>query len=77
MIARVQGLLEPVRSRAARLGGVALNHLAIAAAKVGDIVEYVGPTVQRIFHIGFIPLVIILGMQTEPRPKLTDLFTPM
>ena len=49
----------------------------IRSLQVGDIVEYVGPTVQRIFHIGFIPLVIILGMQTEPRPKLTDLFTPM
>lgn len=45
--------------------------------QVGDLVNLVGPTVQRIFHIGFIPLVIILGMQTEPKPKLVDLLTPM
>ena len=31
----------------------------------------------KAFHFGFIPLVIVLGMRTEPRPKLVDLLTPM
>ena len=35
------------------------------------------PYLARAFHIGFIPLVIFLGMRSEPRPKLSDLLTPM
>ena len=33
--------------------------------------------VGKAFHFGFIPLVIVLGMRTAPRPKLVDLLTPM
>eukprot|EP00307_Rebecca_sp_RCC1486_P010985 CAMPEP_0119414906 /NCGR_PEP_ID=MMETSP1335-20130426/7237_1 /TAXON_ID=259385 /ORGANISM="Chrysoculter rhomboideus, Strain RCC1486" /LENGTH=56 /DNA_ID=CAMNT_0007439801 /DNA_START=24 /DNA_END=194 /DNA_ORIENTATION=- len=29
------------------------------------------------FHYGFIPLVILLGMRTEPRPTLLALIQPM
>ena len=35
------------------------------------------PYVVKAFHWGFIPFVILLGMRSEPRPKLTDLLTPM
>ncbi len=32
---------------------------------------------QVIFHYGFIPAIIILGMRTEPRPSLAQLLGPM
>ncbi|GBG79573.1 hypothetical protein CBR_g29720 [Chara braunii] len=28
-------------------------------------------------HYGFIPLVIVVGMRTEPRPSLVQLFMPV
>ena len=31
----------------------------------------------KLFHYGFIPAVLLLGMRSEPRPKLTDLLSPM
>ena len=34
------------------------------------------PLSQTAFHYGFIPLIIVLGMRTEPRPSLTSLLTP-
>jgi len=35
------------------------------------------PVALKIFHWGFIPFVVLLGMRTEPRPKLIDLLSPM
>lgn len=32
---------------------------------------------QPIFHYGFIPLIIVLGMRTEPRPSWIQLIGPM
>ena len=32
---------------------------------------------QVYFHYGFIPLIIILGMRTEPRPTLAQLLSPV
>ena len=32
---------------------------------------------QDVFHYGFIPLIIILGMRTEPRPTLLQLLGPV
>jgi hypothetical protein len=32
---------------------------------------------QPYFQYGFIPLVIFLGMRTEPRPSLAELLRPM
>jgi hypothetical protein len=34
-------------------------------------------TPQTVFHWGFIPLIIVLGMRTEPRPSLLQLLGPM
>ena len=34
------------------------------------------PYAVKVFHVAFIPLVLFLGMRTEPRPKLVDLFSP-
>ena len=35
------------------------------------------PYLVKAFRYGFIPFVLMLGMRTEPRPKLLDLLTPM
>ncbi len=36
------------------------------------------PYLIRTFHIGFVPLVILVGYRsTHPRPSLTDLLSPM
>jgi hypothetical protein len=43
---------------------------------VRDRVAPLLPLATRVFHVGFIPLVIFLGMRTEPRPALTDLLQP-
>jgi hypothetical protein len=32
---------------------------------------------QVVFHVGFIPLIIVLGMRTEPRPSLAQLLGPL
>lgn len=32
---------------------------------------------QPAFHWGFIPLIIVLGMQTDPKPSLAQLLGPM
>ncbi|XP_020098879.1 mitochondrial import receptor subunit TOM7-1-like [Ananas comosus] len=28
-------------------------------------------------HYGFIPLIIVIGMNSEPKPQLTQLFSPV
>ena len=33
--------------------------------------------ITKVFHYAFIPAVVMLGMRSEPRPKLVDLLTPM
>ena len=35
------------------------------------------PYAVKVFHVGFVPLVLFLGMQTSPKPKFTDLLTPL
>ena len=35
------------------------------------------PYVVKAFHWGFIPFVILLGMRSDPRPKVIDLLSPM
>ena len=53
---------------------------ATAAVLVKERLQVFQPLVHlaaRAFHIGFIPMVIMLGMRSEPRPKLIDLITPM
>jgi hypothetical protein len=37
----------------------------------------VAHALQTVFHYGFIPLIIVLGMRTEPRPSLAQLLGPM
>ena len=34
------------------------------------------PYAIKVFHVAIIPVVLVLGMRTEPRPKLADLFSP-
>ena len=48
-----------------------------AAGVIKERLQPLVPYLARAFHIGFIPFVIMLGMRSEPRPKLVDLLTPM
>jgi hypothetical protein len=47
------------------------------AARVGPAYTTLLPYAIKAFHYGFIPVVILLGMRTEPRPKLLELRSPM
>ena len=54
--------------------------LAPLMEKLAPIQEYCSmalPYAVTVFHYTFIPVVIFLGMRTEPRPALRDLFTPI
>ncbi|XP_059636997.1 mitochondrial import receptor subunit TOM7-1-like [Cornus florida] len=38
---------------------------------------WVAKKAKVITHYGFIPLVIIIGMNSEPKPSLSQLFSPV
>lgn len=50
---------------------------SIQGKMASEALEFVSVFRQPIFHYGFIPLIIILGMRTEPRPTLLQLLSPM
>jgi len=54
-----------------------LRYAASAAEIASGSMKRMEPYLTKLFNYGFIPLVILLGMQSEPRPKLIDLLTPM
>ena len=66
LLARGAGAFAPVAAR-----------LAPSIAVIGDVYSVVLPYVTKIFHYGFVPFVLLLGMRTEPRPALTDLISPI
>lgn len=65
------------RARIASAAAVVFRHAAVASAKLQVFVQAISPAATKLFHYGFIPLVIFLGMRSEPRPKLMDLLSPM
>ena len=68
------------RTKLLAAAGAALRPVAGVAVIVTERLMVLAPLawyVGKAFHLGFIPLVIVLGMRTEPRPKLVDLLTPM
>jgi hypothetical protein len=69
--------LTQLRERAYAAAGPLAERLAPAVAVVSDVYALVLPYAIKVFHYGFIPLVIALGMRSEPRPKLVDLLTPL
>jgi len=66
-----------VSARLAPAGAVVLRYAASAAEIASGSMKRMEPYLTKLFNYGFIPLVILLGMQSEPRPKLIDLLTPM
>ena len=54
-----------------------VEDVAIALTEQLSVLQPLAWYAGKAFHFGFIPLVIVLGMRTEPRPKLVDLLTPM
>jgi hypothetical protein len=72
--------MAELRTKLLAGAGAALGTVASVAVVVTERLMVLQPLawyVGKAFHFGFIPLVIVLGMRTEPRPKLIDLLTPM
>ena len=65
------------RARIATAAAIVFQHVAVGCAKLSVFVQAVSPFATKAFHYGFIPCVLLLGMRSEPRPKFTDLLTPM
>ena len=65
------------RARLASAAAIVFGHAVATSAKLQVFVTAVLPYATKAFHYGFIPLVIVLGMRSEPRPKLMDLLSPM
>lgn len=51
--------------------------LSNAAQSAADSVLDVLGTAKPYIHYGFVPLVVFLGMRTEPRPSFWQLISPM
>ena len=54
-----------------------MERLSPALAVASSVYTLCLPYAVKAFHYGFIPMVILLGMQSTPKPKLVDLLTPM
>ena len=77
MLARLMDSSRGVRERIAQLCSPLTRHLSGANERLQALTEVLSPYAVKIFHYGFIPLVIVLGMRSEPRPALQDLLSPM
>lgn len=78
--AKLSALNDAAREKLLPALSTAASQCMAAAEIVKErltIFEPLMPYLARAFHIGFIPLVIFLGMRSEPRPRLSDLLTPM
>ena len=60
---------------AARRSGPTLGGSALSAACAATLT--LATRAQTLFHWGFIPAIIIIGMRTEPRPSWAQLLGPM
>ena len=72
--------MEELRTKVLAGARAALGAVAFVVADLTEQLSVLQPLAWyagKAFHFGFIPLVIALGMRTEPRPKLIDLLTPM
>ena len=69
--------LERIRNACELAAERAYGYLEGPLSMVMALHERVSPVALKAFHWGFIPFVILLGMRTEPRPKLIDLLSPM
>ena len=72
-IGRIGMALEDVRYKLE----VASAPLIEKLAPLHELYTTLLPFAVKLFHVTFIPTVIFLGMRTEPRPKLADLFSPI
>ena len=51
--------------------------VADVAARLSPAYESALPIAVKLFHYGWIPFVLLLGMRSERSLKLTDLLSPM
>lgn len=77
VLAALYDRAEATRARIASLTEPVLDKLAPAFIFVHGVYSVALPYAIKAFHYGFIPLVLVLGMQSQPKPKLIDLIMPM
>ena len=77
MLAALYERAEASRARIEALSSPCVEMLAPYFYKGQELFAIALPYAVKAFHYGFIPLVLFLGLRTEPRPKLIDLLMPM
>lgn len=70
---RIAGIAEDIRYKIETLTMPLLERLA----PLQEAYNLVLPYAVKVFHWTFIPAVVLLGMRTEPRPKFSDLLSPI
>ena len=75
--AMLDALRQTVTARLGAVSEVVAARLAGPLSVVSNVQELVMPFAVKIFHYGFIPFVIYLGMRSDSNTKLIDLITPM
>ena len=68
--------LDTLNAARARAQSVALTAFVTVSAGCQKL-EPLLAIGSKVYYYGFIPLVILLGMNSSPRPRLTDLLSPM
>ncbi len=77
MLAALEERITLARERLEERLVPVMERLAPALAVASSVYTLCLPYAVKAFHYGFIPMVILLGMQSTPKPKLVDLLTPM
>ncbi|KAL6496424.1 protein channel tom71 [Orobanche gracilis] len=66
-----------VRKSAAAAAADEEGKAAVAAKFVKEWSTWAMKKAKLITHYGFIPMVIIIGMNSDPKPSLSQLFSPV
>ena len=77
MLAALVDRAVATRERLLAMSAPVVERLAPGLALVQQTWALVQPYAVKAFHYGFIPFVLLLGMNSQPQPKLVDLLTPM
>ena len=77
MLAALLDRAVETRERLMEMSAPLVDRLAPGFALVQQTWALAQPYAVKAFHYGFIPFVLLLGMNSQPKPKLLDLLTPM
>ena len=70
-------MLAALRERLTTASGKVAERLAAPLSYITAAYDTILPYAVKTFHYGFIPLVLYLGMRSDPKLKLEDLLLPM